>query len=83
MDYQTKVYGGNSNGDPSEKIVIKSNGEAESPRGGFSLPLSGEEKRKGLSESKFQRALKSPVMSGTFLRPRSIRRFEFLMRAGM
>ncbi|EXB56920.1 hypothetical protein L484_019965 [Morus notabilis] len=63
MDYQTKVYGGNSNGDPSEKIVIKSNGEAESLRGGFSPPLLGEEKRKGLSESKFQRAFKSPVMS--------------------
>ncbi|PON94501.1 Kinesin-like protein [Trema orientale] len=37
--------------------------KSESPQGGYSSPLSGEEKRKVLSESKFQRTLKSPVLS--------------------
>ncbi|KAF4385351.1 hypothetical protein G4B88_026634 [Cannabis sativa] len=37
--------------------------KSESPKGGFSSPLSGEEKRKILSESKFQRSLKSPILS--------------------
>lgn len=37
-----------------------------SPHACFS-PLSGEERRKVLSESKFQRALRSPIMSGRML----------------
>lgn len=43
--------------------------KSESPCGdvsshGYYYPLSGEEKRKVLSESKFQRSLRSPIMSG-------------------
>lgn len=74
MHYQTKEYGGNSNAAPNGDQIIKTNGEAESPRGdaaskldsprgGYSSQLSGEERRKILSESKFQRILKSPIMS--------------------
>ncbi|XP_060968914.1 kinesin-like protein KIN-14K [Cannabis sativa] len=71
---RAKEHGRNSNvaanGDFSAQ-VLTSNGElegsstpkSESPKGGFSSPLSGEEKRKILSESKFQRSLKSPILS--------------------
>uniref|UniRef100_A0A803P7W7 Kinesin motor domain-containing protein n=1 Tax=Cannabis sativa TaxID=3483 RepID=A0A803P7W7_CANSA len=71
---RAKEHGRNSNvaanGDFSAH-VLTSNGElegsstpkSESPKGGFSSPLSGEEKRKILSESKFQRSLKSPILS--------------------
>lgn len=75
MDFRTKEYGRNSNVAPSSEHIIRNNGEAvsprgdaasklESPRGGYLSPLSGEEKRKVFFESKFQRTLKSPIMSG-------------------
>ena len=75
MDFQTKEYGGNSNVAPNSEHMMRNNGEAvsprgdaasklESPRGGYLSPLSGEEKRKVFFESKFQRTLKSPIMSG-------------------
>lgn len=52
--------------------VFSPTANSDSPRRdlssrGFCSPLSVEERQKVLSESKFQRALRSPVMSGTGL----------------
>ena len=47
--------------------INTSSPKSEGPRDGCYSPLSGEEKRKVLIESKFQRTLKSPVLSGLVL----------------
>lgn len=64
-EYSPTVAGDNNS-------LMGSTAKPESPHGEASAnacisPLSGEERRKVLSESKFQRALRSPIMSGRIL----------------